>query len=119
MVLDFHYISFAYPEKLNSGYPITLSLWANWTTTGTTTATIQTLVDNNYQTAYQFSPGSIGFVIQDRPDLGSVLEWSTQPNLTVNRRVYSTQVVGDGGWHHIVGTNDGTYSQRSRQIYVF
>jgi hypothetical protein len=25
--------------------------------------------------------------------------------------VYSTQVVGDGGWHHIVGTNDGTYSR--------
>jgi len=27
------------------------------------------------------------------------------------RRVYSTQIVGDGNWHHITGTNDGVYSR--------
>ena len=94
------------PSGIVTGSPISISLWAKWKSVGTTTATIQTLVDNQYQVA-----DNIGFFIQDRPDLGSVLEWSTQPNLTVNRRVYSTQVVGDGGWHHIVGTNDGTYSR--------
>ena len=103
------YISFAYPEKLNSGYPITLSLWANWTTTGTTTATIQTLVDNNYQTAYQFGPGTIGFVIQDRPDLGKVLEWGASPGSGITRCT-STFQVGDGTWRHITGTNDGSTS---------
>ena len=94
------------PSGIVTGSPITVSLWAKWKSVGTSTTTIQTLVDNQYQVA-----DNIGFFIQDRPDLGSVLEWSTQPNLTVNRRVYSTQVVGDGGWHHIVGTNDGTYSR--------
>ena len=94
------------PSGIVTGSPITVSLWAKWKSVGTTTATIQTLVDNQYQVA-----DNIGFFIQDRPDLGSVLEWTTQPNLTVNRRVYSTQIVGDGGWHHIVGTNDGTYSR--------
>jgi hypothetical protein len=94
------------PSGIVTGSPITVSLWAKWKSVGTSTTTIQTLVDNQYQVA-----DNIGFFIQDRPDLGSVLEWSTQPNLTVNRRVYSTQVVGDGSWHHIVGTNDGTYSR--------
>jgi hypothetical protein len=94
------------PSGLVTGSQISISFWAKWKTIGTTTATIQTLVDNQYQVA-----DNIGFFIQDRPDLGSVLEWSTQPNNTVDRRVYSTQVVGDGSWHHIVGTNDGTYSR--------
>jgi hypothetical protein len=94
------------PSGLVTGSQISISFWAKWKTIGTTTATIQTLVDNQYQVA-----DNIGFFIQDRPDLGSVLEWSTQPNNTINRRVYSTQVVGDGSWHHIVGTNDGTYSR--------
>ena len=94
------------PSGIVTGSPITVSLWAKWKSVGTSTTTIQTLVDNQYQVA-----DNIGFFIQDRPDLGSVLEWSTQPNLAVNRRVYSTQVVGDGSWHHIVGTNDGAYSR--------
>ena len=94
------------PSGIVTGSQISISFWAKWKSTGTTTATIQTLVDNQYQVA-----DNIGFFIQDRPDLGSVLEWSTQPNNAVNRRVYSTQVVGDGSWHHIVGTNDGTFSR--------
>jgi hypothetical protein len=94
------------PSGIVTGSQISISLWAKWKSTGTTTATIQTLVDNQYQVA-----DNIGFFIQDRPDLGSVLEWTTQPNNAINRRVYSTQIVGDGSWHHIVGTNDGTYSR--------
>jgi len=58
-----------------------ISLWAKWTTVGTTTATIQTLVDNQYQVA-----DNIGFFIQDRPDLGKVLEWSTQPNNAISQK---------------------------------
>jgi len=94
------------PSGIVTGSQISISLWAKWKTVGTTTGTIQTLVDNQYQVA-----DNIGFFIQDRPDLGGVLEWTTQPNNTINRRVYSTQIVGDGSWHHIVGTNDGTYSR--------
>jgi hypothetical protein len=94
------------PSGIVTGSQISISLWAKWTTVGTTTATIQTLVDNQYQVA-----DNIGFFIQDRPDLGKVLEWSTQPNNAINRRVYSTQIVGDGNWHHITGTNDGVYSR--------
>ncbi len=94
------------PSGLVTGSQISISFWAKWKSIGTSTATIQTLVDNQYQVA-----DNIGFFIQDRPDLGSVLEWSTQPNNAVNRRVYSTQVVGDGSWHHIVGTNDGSFSR--------
>jgi hypothetical protein len=99
------FIDIVYPRQINTGSPITLSLWAKWITTGTTTATIQTLVDNNYQT----SPGSIGFFIQDRPDLGGVLEWGAQPGAGITRCT-STFVVGDGKWHHITATNDGSTS---------
>ena len=99
------YVDIVYPSQINTGSPITLSLWAKWITTGTTTATIQTLVDNNYQT----SPGSIGFFIQDRPDLGGVLEWGAQPGVGITRCT-STFVVGDGKWHHITATNDGSTS---------
>jgi hypothetical protein len=86
------YVSIPYPSQLRTGSAITVSFWAKWTTTGTTTATIQTLLDNNYQTAYLGGPGTIGFVIQDRPDLGKVLE------------------LGDGTWRHITGTNNGSTS---------
>jgi len=99
------YVDIVYPSKLYTGSPITLSLWAKWITTGTTTSTIQTLVDNNYQT----SPGSIGFFIQDRPDLGGVLEWGAQPGVGITRCT-STFVVGDGKWHYITATNDGANS---------
>ncbi len=103
------YLNFAYPSTLSTGSQITLSLWAKCTTRGTTTASIQCLVDNNYQTAYQAGPGSIGFVIQDRPDLGKVLEWGASPGAGITR-VTSTFQVGDGTWRHITGTNDGSTS---------
>ena len=98
------FINIPYPSGLSTGSPITLSLWAKWITTGTTTDTIQTLVDNNYQTV-----PSIGFLIQDRPDLGGILEWGAQPGAGITRCM-STFVVGDGTWRHITGTNDGTTS---------
>jgi hypothetical protein len=99
------FASMPYPSQIDTGSPITISLWAKWLTTGTTTATIQTLVDNNYQT----SPGSIGFFIQDRPDLGGILEWGAQPGAGITRCT-STFVVGDNTWHQITGTNDGSIS---------
>jgi hypothetical protein len=99
------FASIPYPNQIDTGSPITISLWAKWLTTGTTTATIQTLVDNNYQT----SPGSIGFFIQDRPDLGGILEWGAQPGVGITRCT-STFVVGDNTWHQITGTNNGSTS---------
>ena len=104
------YVDMNYPSQINTGSPITLALWAKWITTGTTTATIQTLVDNNYQTAYIDGPGSIGFFIQDRPDLGGVLEWGAKPGIGITRCT-STFVVGDGKWHYITATNDGATSR--------
>jgi hypothetical protein len=99
------FINVPYPSGLSTGSPITLCLWAKWTTVGTTTATIQVLVDNNYQT----DPFSIGFEIQDRPDLGKVLEWGASPQASITRCTSDFQV-GDGTWRHITGTNDGTTS---------
>ncbi len=99
------FASIPYPSQIDTGSPITLSLWAKWLTTGTTTATIQTLVDNNYQT----SPGSIGFFIQDRPDLGGVLEWGAQPGNSITRCT-SSSVVGDNTWHQVTATNNGSIS---------
>ena len=103
------YVDMNYPRQINTGSPITLALWAKWITTGSTTATIQTLVDNNYQTAYIDGPGSIGFFIQDRPDLGGILEWGAKPGIGITRCT-STFVVGDGKWHYITATNDGANS---------
>ena len=99
------FINVPYPSGLSTGSPITLCLWAKWLSVGTDTSTIQVLVDNNYQT----SPGSIGFEIQDRPDLGKVLEWGAQPGAGITRCTSDFQV-GDGTWRHITGTNDGSTS---------
>ena len=92
------------PSGIVTGSPITVSLWAKWKSVGTTTATIQTLVDNQYQVA-----DNIGFFIQDRPDLSGVLEWGAQPGNGITRCT-STFVVGDNTWHQITGTNDGATS---------
>jgi hypothetical protein len=99
------FINVPYPSGLSTGSPITLCLWAKWTTVGTDTSTIQVLVDNNYQT----NPFSIGFEIQDRPDLGKVLEWGASPQASITRCTSDFQV-GDGTWRHITGTNDGSIS---------
>ena len=103
------YLLIPYPAQINTGSAITINFWAKWISTGTTTSTIQTLIDNRYQTAYINGPGSIGFVIHDRPDLGKVLEWGASPGAGITRCT-STFQVGDGTWRHITGTNNGSTS---------
>jgi hypothetical protein len=88
------------PSSIVTGGEITISLWAKWLSTGTDTSTIQVLIDNDHRN----SPLQ-GFVIQDRPDLGKSLTFSSKPD--INGAV-STFVVGDGSWHHIAGTCDGS-----------
>jgi hypothetical protein len=79
-------------------------MYAKWTTVGTTTSTIQALIDNNHNaTPMQ------GFFIQDRPDLSQRLTFSVRPSATT--QVTSSFVVGNGNWYHITGTNDGTTSR--------
>jgi hypothetical protein len=90
----------ARPASLVNGGQITIALWAKWTTVGTTTSTIQALVDNNH-----ISNG--GFIIQDRPDLSKKLSFYIGRNAT---GLQSTGIVGDGLWHHVVFTNDGSVS---------
>jgi hypothetical protein len=96
------YVIATRPSSIVAGGQITISLWAKWITTGTTTSTIQMLLDNNHSGAPQ------GFVIQDRPDLGKSLTFSVIPN---QNGAVSTFIVGDGSWHHITGTNDGSTSK--------
>jgi hypothetical protein len=96
------YVIATRPSSIVAGGQITISLWAKWITTGTTTSTIQMLLDNNHSGAPQ------GFVIQDRPDLGKSLTFSVIPNQS---GAVSTFIVGDGSWHHITGTNDGSTSK--------
>lgn len=88
------------PSSIVTGGQITISLWAKWLSTGTDTSTIQALIDNNHRD----SPLQ-GFVIQDRPDLGKFLTFSPRPDIN---GAISTFIVGDGSWHHIVGTCDGS-----------
>jgi hypothetical protein len=89
------YVILTRPSSIVTGGSITISIWAKWTTVGTTTSTIQALVDNNHT-------NTIGFVIQDRPDLNkSLTAGGTQ----------STFVVGDNTWRSIIFTNDQTTSK--------
>lgn len=97
------YVKFTKPSSIVVGGAISLSLWAKWTTTGTTTSTIQMLVDNNHSA----SPNQ-GFYLQDRPDLSKSLTFSVSPLLST---VQSTFQVGDGNWHHIVAINDLSMSK--------
>jgi hypothetical protein len=90
------YASLTRPSAIVTGGAITVSVWVRWTTTGTSIATIQAIVDNNHT-------GSQGFVIQDRPDL--------TPKIVGFNGANSTYQVGDGTWHHVVGTNDQTNSK--------
>ena len=98
------YAIFTRPSSIVTGGSISISVWAKWTSTGTTTSMIQVLVDNNHA-----APPSRGFVLQDRPDLSKALTFSVQPSTAAV--ITSTFQVGDGTWHHIVGTNDTTTSR--------
>ena len=100
------YVITTRPNSLVTGGSISVSLWAKWTTTGTSTSDIQVLVDNNHS-----SSSAQGFVLQDRPDLSKSLTFSS--DLSGNGAV-STFQVGDGTWHHIVATND----QITTKLYI-
>jgi hypothetical protein len=86
------------PSSIVTGGSISISIWVKWITTGTTTSTIQALVDNNHSS----SPMQ-GFVLQDRPDLSKTIQFGTT---FASNGAVSTFQVGDGTWRHIVGTND-------------
>ena len=91
------------PSSIVTGGSISVSVWAKWITTGTTIDAIQVLVDNNHSS----SPIQ-GFVLQDRPDLSKSIQFGTQFD---SNGAVSTFQVGDGTWHHIVGTNDTVTSK--------
>jgi hypothetical protein len=97
------YVTLTRPSDIVTGGSISISIWARWTTTGTTVGSIQMLVDNNHSA----SPVR-GFVIQDRPDLSKVLTFSAKSNVVGPSSSFQ---VGDGTWHHIVGTNDQSVSR--------
>ncbi len=80
-----------------SSSSFSICLWARWTSTGTTVGDIQALWDNGHDTGK-------GFVIQDRPDLSKKLSFFVGGSSSVE----STGQVGDGTWHHIACTYDGT-----------
>lgn len=94
-------VSLTRPSQITVGIYLTVSIWAKWTTNTGGTSVIQTLIDNNH------SVGA-GFVIQDRPDLGKTLTWSAQVSVA---GAQSTIIVGDGNWHNITGTSDGSYAK--------
>jgi hypothetical protein len=100
------YVLINRPSEITTGGSITVSLWAKWTTVGTTTSTIQALVDNNHSG----SPIQ-GFIIQDRPDLNKSLQFGVQPNTNGS---ISTFQVGNGTWKHITGT----YVTGSNRLYI-
>ena len=99
------YVTLSRPSQLVTGGQITICLYARWTTVGTTTSTIQELISNNHSS----SPNQ-GFSIEDRPDLSKSLTFQTNWGVG-SSFVQSTFQVGDGNWHFICGTNDGTTSK--------
>jgi len=100
------YITVPLPSPLSTGSALSISFWAKWLTVGSGSTRIQTLVDNSFYD----NATSYGFVIQDRPDLGGVLEWAASPGSGITR-VRTTNTFGDNNWHHIVATNNGTTSK--------
>ena len=100
------YITVPLPAPLSTGSSLSISLWAKWLTVGSGSTRIQTLVDNSFYD----NATSYGFVLQDRPDLGGVLEWAASPGSGITRTRTSNSF-GDNNWHHIVATNNGTTSK--------
>jgi hypothetical protein len=98
------YVTLPRPSQLVTGGQITICLYARWTTVGTTTSTIQELISNNHSN----SPNQ-GFCIEDRPDLSKSTTFQTNWGVG-SSTVQSTFQVGDGNWHFICGTNNGTTS---------
>jgi hypothetical protein len=100
------FVNITRPSQIITSGSISVSMWVRWTTTGTTTGTIQALIDNNHSN----NPLQ-GFIIQDRPDLSKKIQWGVHPN--TNGATSSFQV-GDGTWRHITGT----YESGSAKLYI-
>lgn len=87
----------SFPTTGYTGF--TANIIAKWTTTGTTTATIQVLLDNNH------SVGN-GFIMQDRPDqTNKPLSFSAP---TVSIGAVDNATTGNGTSRIITCTNNGT-----------
>ena len=97
------------PNELAPITSYSVELWAKWTTTGTTSSTIQTILDNSSTIA------APSFVLQDRPDLGKALAFEYQQS-SGGTVLLSGAPVGDGNWHHIVVSCD--FNTPAVQLYV-
>jgi hypothetical protein len=97
------YINIARPASISTSGSFSICMFAKWKTAGTTTSSIQTLLDNNHNS----SPVQ-GFVIQDRPELSKKLSFSVRPD---QLGAVSSFYVGNNNWYHITGTHDGTVSR--------
>ena len=96
---DDDYVIAARPSSITTGGNMSICMWAKWTTkVGNTAGDIQVLIDNNHS-------NSQGFVIQDRPDLAG-------DPLNATGGLISTFKVGDGNWHFIGVTIQGTSQSR-------
>jgi len=96
------YASLPRPSAIVNNGDITIDMWVKWETVGTTTSTIQVLIDNNHAT-------SQGFFIQDRPDLSQILQFGTGNSNNTNG-TQSTFKVGDNTWRNVIVTNAGSSS---------
>lgn len=97
------YINIARPSSISTSGSFSVCMFAKWRTLGTTTSSIQTLLDNNHNS----SPVQ-GFVLQDRPELSKKLSFSVRPD---QLGAVSSFYVGNNNWYHITGTHDGTVSR--------
>ncbi len=97
------YINIARPASISTSGSFSVCMFAKWRTLGTTTSSIQTLLDNNHNS----SPVQ-GFVIQDRPELSKKLSFSVRPDQV---GATSSFYVGNNNWYHIAGTHDGTVTR--------
>ena len=100
------YARYNTPAELTALSSFTIETWVKWNTVGSTSSTIQTILDNSW-------PGS--FILQDRPDLGGRLSFeytqlSGATNLTTSSKV------GDGNWHHVAIVGD--FRTPDVRIYV-
>ena len=82
------------PTEVSPLSSFTIELWARWLSTGTGSATIQTILDNSSTVA------APSFRLQDRPDLGKALVFEYRQTTGTSTLVSGVQV-GDDSWHHI------------------
>jgi hypothetical protein len=96
------YISLNIPASLVTGGAISIGMFVKWTTS----AGIQTLIDNNHSATPQ------GFVVMDRGDLGGTpTSFYTVASLASTD---TTVALGNGQWVYIMCTND----QVNSRIYI-